>query len=1294
MSNRGIEEIPEKKVNLLNMSERQALLYFQHGGGEEDRQKEKCNALLDYHQYFLYKKAKLQSQIDKAKLAERKKLKKQSLKEFTLIKKNIYNGRDKYVLSDDQAYVCSCFPRKYTQSEANKIIESGYENKTEEELFGCGRSCLNKMVYWECVKHLCPCGASCRNRKFQNHEYAEVYPIKTKDRGYGLCAGTFLPKGSFVIQYIGEVYSIDSPYGQKKLQEYKNSTCTYLMSLTKNEVVDPTSKGNFARFINHSCEPNCETQKWHVSGEICVGIFTLRDIQEDEELTFNYGFDIAKTVYQKCLCGAPTCRGYLGIVTNDNPKKSLSSVNCEACKQHCKGSDCILICETCKKIYHKQCAKKGRGNNKNFTCYHCLKKDMIKQQVVEPSKEKIIKIEEEPIYDEYYEVGDEELGKIRKNLKELMNCGARLFWDFQQQNSILGTTNKLEIKITGTPTQVENVKNMIKQLKETKNDTNNTFIVKIQVPKIYVRKIIGHQNRNLNSYKSKYNVEVEYDMSLITDEIFPIQESTFIQIKGKENNVKAVENDIKGYLYNLKVLTIFLMPTDYQYIRANICDLKTKIDPADVRLRKREYKGERELKHPFYFIPNNNKDIVIIGFDGEIKKGEKRIKEQILRQNSLLYNYSLSFLFSNYFGKQLNTFLNENKNHIRDKKLYIDVVKPESPRKHLSVYVEGKWKDVIDFKNYIWVELKDLSAPDYFSNVNLRKHNVTGFEQYAFNQEHKLTSKGIKAFVIEQNSQIKNWDTISTDVSVILDKKLYEREKSLALGSNNNSTLESQKGKNDTPAIIKNFVSNCDKETKINYLLAFEPGSYSSIFNLTQGELANDLLSTFTEVYDNYKDTKAKETNSNMSETKEVFGSSSYVPNEIGSECGDIVMKEEGTDMNNGSEIKELKQNITEEDNKKEELKTPKEEPEHDEPCPSTVDVNNSENKEKKEQRENTITILTNNQMIPKEIEKSQNNHNITIPSLPKNNPLSSISQLMPTITSNKIESIANRQEQDGINNISYNFSNINHMNININIHDSKTFLNNEQQTTPSLAYSHHEQNLHNHPPIIPQKGNMIDNMDNTDSKILQHKTKRSKSRNSSSSLGNSKRHIHRHYRPSNNKYIFPESNTRKHKESTNHMRGNSNNYRSGPTGYDNNNGYYSRSSSSHSSSKYNNNSSERYGNKYGYPSTNPPSSVYYNMSDGYNYKKYSSTSTNPYKTSSYRESTKRHYEDNRYNSRKKGYYYSKNGYGRKYKNRSHSRSKSRSFERRYNTYSLKPENDIRKDDKSNSNNNMGNIIR
>lgn len=86
------------------------------------------------------------------------------------------------------------------------------------------------------------------------------------------------------------------------------------MKLSNKEVIDPTYKGNLARFMNHSHGPNCETQKWHVLGEICVGLFALRTIEEDEELTFNYGFDTYKTPFTLCLCGAPNCNGYLGYV--------------------------------------------------------------------------------------------------------------------------------------------------------------------------------------------------------------------------------------------------------------------------------------------------------------------------------------------------------------------------------------------------------------------------------------------------------------------------------------------------------------------------------------------------------------------------------------------------------------------------------------------------------------------------------------------------------------------------------------------------------------------------------------------------------------------------------------------------------------------------------------------------------------------------------------------------------------------------------------------------------------------
>ena len=63
-------------------------------------------------------------------------------------------------------------------------------------------------------------------------------------------------------------------------------TCTCCCS--QNEVIDAKYKGNRARFINHSCQPNCETQKWLIDGETCVCIFALRDILPGEELTYDY----------------------------------------------------------------------------------------------------------------------------------------------------------------------------------------------------------------------------------------------------------------------------------------------------------------------------------------------------------------------------------------------------------------------------------------------------------------------------------------------------------------------------------------------------------------------------------------------------------------------------------------------------------------------------------------------------------------------------------------------------------------------------------------------------------------------------------------------------------------------------------------------------------------------------------------------------------------------------------------------------------------------------------------------
>jgi hypothetical protein len=78
-------------------------------------------------------------------------------------------------------------------------------------------------------------------------------------------------------------------------------------------VIDACSKGNLGRFINHSCEPNCRTEKWTVDGEVCIGLFANRDLIEGEEITFNYNYErVGGAVAKKCECGSANCRGFIG----------------------------------------------------------------------------------------------------------------------------------------------------------------------------------------------------------------------------------------------------------------------------------------------------------------------------------------------------------------------------------------------------------------------------------------------------------------------------------------------------------------------------------------------------------------------------------------------------------------------------------------------------------------------------------------------------------------------------------------------------------------------------------------------------------------------------------------------------------------------------------------------------------------------------------------------------------------------------------------------------------------------
>ncbi|RVW48860.1 Histone-lysine N-methyltransferase ASHH1 [Vitis vinifera] len=149
-------------------------------------------------------------------------------------------------------------------------------------------------------------------QRFQKREYAKTKLFRAEGRGWGLLATENIKAGEFVMEYCGEVISRTEARGRSQVYVSQGLKDVYIIPLNARECIDATKKGNLARFINHSCQPNCETMKWSVLGEDRVGIFALRNISVGTELTYSYNFEWYSGAKVRCLCGATRCSGFLG----------------------------------------------------------------------------------------------------------------------------------------------------------------------------------------------------------------------------------------------------------------------------------------------------------------------------------------------------------------------------------------------------------------------------------------------------------------------------------------------------------------------------------------------------------------------------------------------------------------------------------------------------------------------------------------------------------------------------------------------------------------------------------------------------------------------------------------------------------------------------------------------------------------------------------------------------------------------------------------------------------------------
>jgi SET domain-containing protein len=128
---------------------------------------------------------------------------------------------------------------------------------------------------------------------------------RSRVHGRGVYAGELIRKGTRIIEYTGQRVP------EREVVEDKNDPHTFYFGLDNGEVIDPEIGGNVARWINHSCDPNCES----IDEDGRIFIYAVRKIEPGEELSYDYALQIDEPINRKskkqyqCFCGSPDCRG-------------------------------------------------------------------------------------------------------------------------------------------------------------------------------------------------------------------------------------------------------------------------------------------------------------------------------------------------------------------------------------------------------------------------------------------------------------------------------------------------------------------------------------------------------------------------------------------------------------------------------------------------------------------------------------------------------------------------------------------------------------------------------------------------------------------------------------------------------------------------------------------------------------------------------------------------------------------------------------------------------------------------
>jgi hypothetical protein len=143
-----------------------------------------------------------------------------------------------------------------------------------------------------------------------NNSY--IYVRQSCIHSKGVFAKKDIARDTHIIEYVGEKITKKESErrAEKVITRHKENVehgAVYIFELNKRYDIDGYVEYNTARFINHSCSPNCESI--NIRGHIWI--VAMRDIQKDEEITYNYGYSLDNYQDHVCRCNSENCVGYI-----------------------------------------------------------------------------------------------------------------------------------------------------------------------------------------------------------------------------------------------------------------------------------------------------------------------------------------------------------------------------------------------------------------------------------------------------------------------------------------------------------------------------------------------------------------------------------------------------------------------------------------------------------------------------------------------------------------------------------------------------------------------------------------------------------------------------------------------------------------------------------------------------------------------------------------------------------------------------------------------------------------------